>query len=205
MINNRSLFFLIFAIVCLSILSTCERDTPEPGSLNERSSSTQTETSPSNDLSASDLRGAALNGNIDLVREAIEQGVDIQETDELDRTALMFAAYNGHTEIVQLLAENGSEITRPNSEGRTPLMFASSGPFPETVEYLLKNGAEPNSKDSIEGWTPLMYAAAEGNREVVEILLEHGADPNLEDTDGETAIDFAANNGHSEVVTLLKN
>lgn len=188
------------------LISACggneSQKTDRPG---QQSTSVESSTPSENELTPSDLIGAALNGDLATVETAIDQGVDIQKTDELGRTALMFAAYNGHTEIVQLLVNEGSDINKANSEGRTPLMFASSGPFPETVGFLLEEGADPNTKDNVEGWTPLMYAAAEGNREVVELLLEYGADPNLEDTDGETAIDFAANNGHPKVVTLLEN
>lgn len=155
-------------------------------------------------LTSEDLRNAALTGRMDIIEQAIEQGVDPDQGDQLERTALMFASYNGHTEIARFLVEHGADITKKNAEDRTSLMFAASGPFPETVEFLLEKGADPNVKDNIEGWTPLMYASAEGNRDVVQILLDHDADVSAEDTDGETAIDFARNNGHSAVVSLLQ-
>jgi ankyrin repeat protein len=50
-----------------------------------------------------------------------------------------------------------------------------------------------------------MTAAAEGQLEVVRHLLDHGADRSLEDTDGDTALTFARQNGHAEVVKLLEN
>lgn len=171
--SSKGIFsgIVIFSFV---FLFSCETERSESVSPSRELNSAQTETPQSPTLSASDLRVVALNGNIEIVQNAIEQGMDNQEPDELGRTALMFAAYNGHIDIVQLLAENDSEINQSNSEGRTPLMFASSGPFPKTVEFLLTKGAAPNAKDEVEGWTSLMYAAAEGNREVVEILLESG-------------------------------
>ena len=49
-----------------------------------------------------------------------------------------------------------------------------------------------------------MYAAAEGNRDVIKILLAHDADPSLEDDDGEIALNFAENNGHTETMKLLR-
>ncbi len=156
-------------------------------------------------FTAEDMRTAALQGNLDVVQQCVTQGIDIEEADQLDRTALMFASFNGHTEIVGFLIEKGADVQKQNSEGRSSLMFASSGPFPETVQLLLENGSDPNAKDSIEGWTPLMYAAAEGNIEVIEVLLDYDADVTLQDTDGETATDFARNNGHSEVVALLES
>ena len=48
-----------------------------------------------------------------------------------------------------------------------------------------------------------MFAAAEGQLEVVQALLSHGADATLSDVDGDTALDFASQNGHSDVVGRL--
>ncbi len=193
----------ILPIICLLLFNACEQKEPSDSQLeSENSASANIETVQ--DLTSEDLRNAALNGRMDIVEQAIEQDVDLHETDQLGRTALMFASYNGHTEIVRFLVERGTEISRKNMDGRTSLMFAASGPFPETVEFLLEQGADPNVKDNVEGWTSLMYAAAEGNRDVVQILIDNGADVSLKDTDGETAIDFARNNGHKSVVDLLE-
>lgn len=194
-----SVLFLTFLFFC----SCGKQKSPETQSSgNEKASSAGVGTA--SELTSEDLRNAALTGRMDIVEQAIEQGVDLHEGDPLERTALMFAAFNGHLEIARFLVEQGADIQKKNSENRTALMFAASGPFPETVEFLLDKGADPNVKDNIEGWTPLMYASAEGNHEVVQILLDHGADASLEDTDGETAIDFAGNNSHAEVVSLLQ-
>lgn len=189
-------FTLLFLLVGCSTDDTAQR-TPDTPS--------QSDAQTSHSYSADDLRNASLQGDLESVRQIVDSGVNIEEGDQLDRTPLMFASFNGHSEVVSFLIEQGSEVQKQNSEGRTPLMFASSGPFPETVEILLENGADPNIKDSVEGWSALMYAAAEGNMEVIEVLLEYNADISLADTDGETAEDFARNNGHSDVVALLEN
>jgi len=187
---------LVFSFMVLS----CESNEKE-----NESSTGPAEQPAVNEWTAGDLRGASLSGDLQTVNESIEQGISVDDTDELGRTALMFAAFNGHNEVIALLIENGADVNLENDEGRTSLMFAASGPFSETVSLLLENGADVKRSDSVEEWTPLMYAAAEGNREVVELLLEHGAKPGAEDTDGETAADFAENNGHTETVALLRN
>lgn len=191
-----SLSVLIFSIASLS----CENDEQK-----SESDTVPADQPAANEWTAGDLRGAALSGDLQTVKDSIEQGISVDDTDELGRTALMFAAFNGHNEVIELLIENGAEVNLENEEGRTSLMFAASGPFSETVSLLLENSADVNRSDSVEEWTPLMYAAAEGNSEVVELLLEHGAKPAAEDSDGETAADFAENNGHKETVALLRN
>jgi len=40
---------------------------------------------------------------------------------------------------------------------------------------------------------------------VVKLLLAHRADPGMKDIDGDSAVTFADNNGHSEVGSLLKS
>ncbi|SHF49481.1 Ankyrin repeat [Fodinibius roseus] len=151
-----------------------------------------------------DLRNAALQGQLSDVRQMVEQGVDVNASGEGGRTPLMLASFNGHTDIVQLLLEEGARIDDRNADGRTPLIFAASGPFPNTVALLLEQGADPDATDGVDGWSALMFAAAEGNANVVQVLLEQGADPSLTDKDEETALDFARNNNHTEVVELLK-
>jgi ankyrin repeat protein len=166
------------------------------------SQTSQQQQAPS--LTAQSVRDAALNGKLQHVRQAVQEGVDVNKADQAGRTALMLASFNGHKELAQLLLENGANVDDQNSDGRTALIFAASGPFPDTVELLLKNNADPNTTDSVDKWSALMFAAAEGQKEVVQVLLNANADPTLTDKEGDTAIDFAQNNNHPEVASLLK-
>jgi ankyrin repeat protein len=191
---KSALFILLFVLSWISISCNQNKELP--------SAETQAESTLWN---ADDLRGAALSGDRETVRQSTEQGIFVDDTDELGRTALMFASFNGHKDVMELLIENGADVNMKNEEGRTPLMFAASGPFPEAVSLLLEEGADANQSDSVENWTPLMYAAAEGNEDVVSLLLKYGASPSAMDKDGETAADFAQNNGHTETVTLLRD
>ena len=50
-----------------------------------------------------------------------------------------------------------------------------------------------------------MTASAEGLADIVSLLLGAGADRNIKDVDGDTALDFARQNSHTEVVELLEN
>jgi ankyrin repeat protein len=151
------------------------------------------------------MNDAALNGQLEKVKESIDKGADPNNVDQEGRTALMFASFNGHTEIVRLLLDEGAEVGIRDAMGRTALLYASTGPFPETVKLLLAHHADPNIVDNDEQFSPLMHAAAEGQLEVAKLLLESGADPALKDIDGETAALFANNNGHAEVAGLIQS
>ena len=151
------------------------------------------------------LMEAAYTGNLGEVRRLVLDGTPVDPIDPERRTPMMFAAFNGHAPVVEYLLDAGAEIDAKDSNGRTALMYASSGPFEETVKLLLTHGAEVDVQGTLEGFTALMTAAAEGQVEVVRQLLDHGADRSLEDTDGDTALSFARQNGHTEVVELLEN
>ncbi len=192
-------------IVVLLMTGACREGPSLQESEGGNRPSSQAEEQVVNEWNAQDLREASLNGRINIVREAVEQNVNLQEPDQLGRTALMFASYNGHAEIVRFLTDQGADIHNQDERGLTPLMYAASGPFPETVELLLERGAEIDATDHGEPRrTALMFAAGEGNPEVVRILLDTGADISIEYTDGETALEIARNNNHADVVKLLE-
>lgn len=151
------------------------------------------------------LREASYEGNGARVKELIEQGVNANAEDIEGRTALTFAAFNGHSEIILDLLEAGAEVNRRDAMGRTVLMYCATGPFPEAIAILLDKGADPNLVDSDEHFTALMHAAAEGNLEVVKILMDRGADASLLDIDGDNALSFAQQSGHSQVVDYLRS
>jgi len=212
----------------LFILAGCEQ-TPEPtsvevvGTLNGASADGETKaaadeptaeseplTEPAPAIATKDVVvdvsafwDAALDGEIETVRQAIEGGVDVNSMDEQQRSALLLASFNGHTSVVKLLLDQDARLGHRDAMGRTALMFASTGSNAETVELLLDAGAEINAVDTGEGFTALMHAAAEGQVEVVQIFLKYKADPAIRDVDGDTARDFASQNRHSEVVKLL--
>lgn len=151
------------------------------------------------------LMEAAYLGEFDEVRRLVKNGASIDVTDAERRSPMMFASFNGHIAVVEYFLDAGAQIDNKDSNGRTALMYASSGDFSETVDLLVKRGAEVNVQGTLEGFTPLMTAAAEGLVEVVRVLLAAGANPDLVDKDGDTALSFARQNGHNEVVALLES
>ena len=147
---------------------------------------------------------AALDGNIQVVKEALLNGFAPNSVDEDKRTAIMLAAYNGHTVIVKLLIDEGADVNFTDNINRTALMYGSSGPFTETVLALLQAGAKPNLVEKEENWTAAMMAASEGQLEVLKTLVAHGADLTMVDVDGESSLDFASSKGHSAVADYIK-
>lgn len=158
---------------------------------------------PAATVTPEEMRQAALEGQSSTVATAIEQGADVNAADAEGRTALQLAAFDGHTDVVQQLLGHDAQVDHRDQAGRTALMYAASGPNVATVNVLLEANADPNVVDKVENFTALMFAAAEGQLEVVDALLKRGADTTLTDVDGDTARDFATQNGHQAVVERL--
>lgn len=142
---------------------------------------------------------AAWDGNLTVVRRAVDQGVDVNAifTGGLDdgddpfescyATLLWCAARKGHLKVVQFLTEQGAgveaqtpqnvtEIVGPDMGLLSPLAGAAAHGHLEVVRHLASCGAQIDAWDGIG--TPLMEAAHNGHLEVVKYLVNQGANVN---------------------------
>ena len=148
--------------------------------------------------SADEIHDAAIDGDLERVRELLDQGVSVDAADD-SGTPLQWALFGNQTGVVRLLLENGAN---PNVQGAggSPLIQASTNGDIEAIRLLLEHGADPNAG---EDRTPLTVAAQMGDLEVTELLLVSGADPTIATIDGVTALHEAAEGGHLEVAKSL--
>jgi cytohesin len=147
------------------------------------------------------IHDAAKEGNIEVVKQYLAAGTDVNATGEDGWSALHCAARHSHKEIVELLIDNGTDVNAKNRSGRTPLLYAVYEGHKEIIELLIANGADLEAK--LGSKTPLFYVAEAGHKEVVELLIAQGADVNAKDSYGGTSLYYAAEYGRKEVVELL--
>ena len=117
---------------------------------------------------------------------------------------------NGGIDIVKLLLEKDVMINDVSNLGWTALMEACMDGFTVIAELLISEGADVNMKTAVDA-TALYFASYEGHIDIVKLLLEKGADPTVEvDTSSydyeqtDTALTVAIQQGHEEIVSLLK-
>ncbi|WP_321373165.1 ankyrin repeat domain-containing protein [uncultured Draconibacterium sp.] len=201
---NKLRLIAIMMILSISILSCGTKAGNESKKVESNTASTSSENERAH-FNTTLIFQASLEGNIQIVQNALDEGFDPNSVDENKRTSLMLAAYNGNTEIVKLLINKGANVNFADEIDRTALMYASTGPFINTVLTLLEAGAEPNLIEKEENWTAAMMAAAEGQVEVLKALVSYGADLKMVDIDGESSLDFASSNGHTAVVEYIKS
>ena len=142
-------------------------------------------------------------GDLQALQDLIVAGVDVGAPQGDGATALHWAAHRGDLAAVDLLLEAGVPPEVANDLGATPLWVAARSDSVAVIDRLLAAGANPNASLKL-GETPLMVVARSGSLAAVESLLDNGADPNAAESErGQTALMWAAAQGHAEVARVL--
>ncbi len=115
------------------------------------------------------IHDAARDGNIEVVKQHLAAGTDVNAKDENSWTPLHSAAFKGHKEIAELLIAKSASVNAKNGFGLTPLHSAAASGRKEIVELLIAKGADLNAKDDV-GTTPLDWAYGE----TADIIRKHG-------------------------------
>ena len=97
---------------------------------------------------ADPIHSAVWNGDLEGVQAELDNGVDVDEKDDLwGRTPLHIAAEEGHKEIAELLIAKGADVNAKlvgggPHKGKTPLDAANETNHPETADLLRKHGGK---------------------------------------------------------------
>jgi ankyrin repeat protein len=118
-------------------------------------------------------------------------------------TLLMYAAANEDIELVQILLDHHADINAFDDSGATPLLWALFEGKVESAQLLIRRGAEVNLWETKMNISPLIAASAKGYEKIVALLLDKKADIRHRDANGMTALDWAKEGAHAEVVRLL--
>jgi ankyrin repeat protein len=162
-------------------------------------------------------------GNLQMVRFLIENEIDLNIPDNNGISPLMIASEMGDRDMVETLLAFNANPFQESKVGTTALdaskgsnrpilplliaeasaVYAISHGDLEKAMFSISNGAYPDIHNNA-GWTTLMLACAKGDVAVVKDLLsKKGVNVNRMESDGWSALHFAAHEGHPEIVTLL--
>ncbi len=161
---------------------------------------------------------AARNGQVDILKKLIADGIDVNTKSSQGNTALIIATDNSNStsniKTVKFLLESGANVNIHNNNGSTALALATSHSNTtsnlETVRILLDSGADINFRSG-KGNTALIIGTDNSNTtsnfETVKLLLERKANVNIQNNNGNTALIFASSHSNStsslETVKLL--
>jgi ankyrin repeat protein/predicted DNA-binding WGR domain protein len=118
-------------------------------------------------------------------------------------TPLHCACLNPNVEVLKAVLTMNPEYLNMDDQMRKLVHYAACCPSPEPLKYLASQNVDTRDHDNMKT-TPLMYAAKAGNAETVRFLLQDTRSTvTAKDRLGYSAIHYAAENGHTEVVKLL--
>ncbi len=142
----------------------------------------------------------------------IERGAKINARSKTRYSALMVAAqYRDGTPAMRYLLSKGAEVRLPKGQGTplfnaSPLMFAALAGNTEMIRPLHDAGDDVNSVMLLLGivpGTPLLEAVSFNDAPLVRALLDAGASIDMPDSDGITALGWAAIANRTDAARVL--
>jgi len=152
----------------------------------------------------SEVADAAMRGDREAVRAALDRSADVNAARVDGSTALHWAVERNDLDMADLLLRAGADVSSRTREGVAPLQLAATNGSALMVRRLLEAGADPNEPLTRAGDTALMLAARTGRADAVGVLLEAGANVNASEAwGGTTALMWAVSEGHIEATRAL--
>lgn len=150
------------------------------------------------------IKSPIVESRINIMKLLIENGANINYTDEDGFNPLNIAIESGDMELTKFLITNGANVNSLMQDGVSLIGYAIAQNNMDLLQILIENGANVNYTNG-DSWanTPLQTASRLGLDNVVRILLTRNADINSVDMNGNTALHTAALNSQLSVVKLL--
>ncbi len=150
------------------------------------------------------IKSPIVESRINIMKLLIENGANINYTDENGFNPLNIAIESGDMELTKFLITNGANVNSLMQDGVSLIGYAIAQNNMDLLQILIENGANVNYTGG-DSWanTPLQTASRLGLDNVVRILLTRNADINAVDMNGNTALHTAALNSQLSIVKLL--
>ena len=152
-------------------------------------------------------------------KEMVKKLINIQDNN--GDNLLHICSYHGNYKIINRLIYYGADKTTINKENKIPVDIAKDNKVrkvltnlneaakasdEKNIQELVNFGKDLNEKLSIFSLAPIhkIIESTEKNKhEVLQKMLLLGSDPNIKDSNGWTALHYAAQNGDFESVKIL--
>lgn len=152
---------------------------------------------------------AAGNGDVEMLQNFVNQGLNIDSLGTLGVTPLYWAIREGNVSGFQKLLELGADPNAQFKDGGTILRWAVRNQKSDFLKLALEFGADPNQRSLIANETPIFqslnFTSPLGELTALKLLLKNGADPNAQNNRGVPMILIAANSMRFDAVYELLN
>ena len=149
---------------------------------------------------------AAYTGNIEIISELIELGVNFDVKNKAGLDVIQMAAQNDNSNVIVFFKEKYNyDLYQPDNEGNNSIHWASSNCAKNALEYLLFYINEKNfdviNKVNKNGQTALhLTILTNESLSIIKKLIKKGIDLNIRDKYGLTALDISKNNPKYELI-----
>jgi len=134
-----------FSFVILLLLNACASSGARDNTTSEKNAKTKSIT----ETPKMDLQAAIVSGNLEVVKQHIEAGTDVNRKDQMSgSTPLITAATFGKTAIAKALLDANADLDIKNTEGSTALHAAAFFCCIEIVQMLIDAGADETIKNN---------------------------------------------------------
>ncbi|MHC4662494.1 MAG: ankyrin repeat domain-containing protein [Planctomycetota bacterium] len=134
----------------------------------------------------------------------IENGLDVNTKDTLERTPLHIAARRGRPKLCDFFISKGADLNMEDSQILTPLHLAAGEGWIDVLVLLVDKGANIEAADLMR-MTPLHLAIEKGKELAAVKLIELGADVNAKKLNGARPLHVASMYGTKiSVIRLIE-
>jgi ankyrin repeat protein len=145
------------------------------------------------------LHEAIWNAHPAMVDLLLEHGADVEARDSDRLTPLLLAVKEGKEDIVPVLLKWNADMSAKDRNGDSAFFLAAERHEPIFLQFI-RNGRIP---ESLFDGSALCSAVRSCSRKSVQTLLEKGIDVNAPDRLGRRPLDYALEQGLSQVISLL--
>ena len=154
-----------------------------------------------------DLVEAAGAGRLDVVRELLEDGADVDARGAHERTAVTAAAMGEHVEVVRALVDAGADVDLQDDDRSNPLLLCGENGNVALLREVLRGDPDLGATNRYGG-VAIIPASDRGHVEMVRALAAADIDVNHVNKLGWTALLEAVILGdggpaHQEIVRVL--
>lgn len=162
MLYRLFMFLLVFLLAACQTVPNSSQSLPKEPQSNEKKVKIMNQ----------QLIFSAEKGDKENVLKLLQDGADINATDERGRTAVIAATYNNKVDTVKLLIQKGADINLRDNNLENVLLHAGAQGFLEIVKLAIAADADTKLTNRFGG-TALIPASERGHVEVVQELLTH--------------------------------
>lgn len=151
-------------------------------------------------------------GKEHIMRELIKLGADVNTSSLKYSSALALSLHNGNGRIFDYLVKNGADINEDivkNDDSQMNVIhYVAQYNRPEMMSSLLYIGEDIDRKaysknEIFNEVTPLMISVYYSSIDNIKFLLENNANINYQNSNGYSAVAYAAITGQKEIFNLL--